>query len=69
MFLLDKRASGILMHISSLPGKTGIGTMGKNAYAFVDFLKETRLKAPFTHLVPTLNTNIRTLHLFLTIIH
>lgn len=40
MFLLDKRASGILMHISSLPGKTGIGTMGKNAYAFVDFLKD-----------------------------
>ncbi|MBQ2600998.1 MAG: 4-alpha-glucanotransferase, partial [Treponema sp.] len=26
------------MHISSLPGKTGIGTMGRNAYSFVDFL-------------------------------
>ena len=32
------RASGILMHISSLPGPGGIGTMGKNAYDFVDFL-------------------------------
>ena len=32
------RKSGILMHISSLPGPYGIGTMGKNAYAFVDFL-------------------------------
>ena len=34
------RESGVLMHITSLPGKYGIGTMGKNAYAFVDFLKE-----------------------------
>ena len=25
------------MHISSLPGKYGIGAMGKEAYAFVDF--------------------------------
>lgn len=32
------RASGILMHISSLPSKYGIGTMGKEAYKFVDFL-------------------------------
>ncbi|MBR2309900.1 MAG: 4-alpha-glucanotransferase [Oscillospiraceae bacterium] len=34
------RASGILMHITSLPGPYGIGTLGKNAYAFVDFLKK-----------------------------
>lgn len=27
------------MHISSLPGNTGIGTLGKNAYEFADFLK------------------------------
>ena len=33
------RESGILMHITSLPGPYGIGTMGKNAYAFVDFLE------------------------------
>ena len=33
------RKSGILMHISSLPGPWGIGTMGKDAYAFVDFLQ------------------------------
>lgn len=33
------RASGILMHISSLPGPYGIGTMGKGAYEFVDFLE------------------------------
>ena len=34
------RESGVLMHITSLPGKYGIGTMGKSAYAFVDFLKK-----------------------------
>ena len=32
------RKSGILMHISSLPGPYGIGSMGKYAYDFVDFL-------------------------------
>lgn len=39
---MEKRASGILMHISSLPGQFGIGTFGKEAYQFVDFLKETK---------------------------
>ena len=34
------RSSGVLMHITSLPGPYGIGTMGKSAYAFVDFLAE-----------------------------
>ncbi|MBR4108766.1 MAG: 4-alpha-glucanotransferase [Oscillospiraceae bacterium] len=34
------RESGILMHITSLPGPYGIGTFGKSAYAFVDFLKK-----------------------------
>ena len=33
------RSSGILMHITSLPGAYGVGTMGAQAYAFVDFLK------------------------------
>ena len=32
------RGSGILMHITSLPGPYGIGTMGQRAIAFVDFL-------------------------------
>ncbi len=35
------RESGILMHISSLPGPYGIGTMGKQAFSFVDFLKQS----------------------------
>lgn len=34
-----ERSSGILMPMSSLPSKYGIGTMGKCAYEFVDFLK------------------------------
>lgn len=33
------RASGILMPIFSLPSKYGIGTLGTEAYKFVDFLK------------------------------
>ena len=35
-----ERSSGILMHISSLPSPYGIGTLGREAYAFVDFLAE-----------------------------
>ena len=34
------RASGILLPISSLPSPYGIGTLGKEAFAFVDFLKK-----------------------------
>jgi len=34
------RSSGILMHITSLPGAYGVGSMGKEAHAFVDFLKK-----------------------------
>lgn len=33
-----KRSSGILMPISSLPSPYGIGTLGKEAYNFIDFL-------------------------------
>ena len=33
------RKSGIFMHITSLPGPYGVGTMGENAYAFIDFLQ------------------------------
>lgn len=40
--MLNKRANGVLMHISSLPGKTGIGTMGKEAFEFVDWLKKAK---------------------------
>lgn len=39
-----ERKAGVLMHISSLPNKRGIGSLGKCAYEFVDFLRESGLK-------------------------
>ena len=33
------RRSGVLMHITSLPSPYGIGTLGKEAMRFVDFLE------------------------------
>jgi len=38
---LLKRGSGLLLHISSLPGKYGIGTMGQEAFDFIDFLNKS----------------------------
>ena len=37
---MDKRASGVLMHVSSLPGAYGIGSFGKEARQFIDFLSD-----------------------------
>lgn len=37
-----ERSAGILMHISSLPSPFGIGTFGKTAYEFVDFVAQAR---------------------------
>lgn len=39
-----KRSAGILMPISSLPSPYGIGSLGKAAYEFVDFVKESKHK-------------------------
>ena len=41
--MLD-RGAGILMPVSGLPSPYGIGTFGKAAYEFVDFLKKARQK-------------------------
>lgn len=41
---MTNRKSGILLHITSLPGKEGVGTLGKNAYQFVDFLEKAKQK-------------------------
>lgn len=38
------RKAGILLHISSLPNKYGIGTLGKSAHHFVDFLVKSKQK-------------------------
>ena len=35
-----KRGAGILLSVSSLPSKYGIGCFSESAYAFIDFLKE-----------------------------
>ena len=40
---MKKRNTGILLHISSLPSKYGIGTLGEEAYKFVDFLKKSNI--------------------------
>lgn len=37
----SRRASGILLHISSLPSKYGIGDLGPAAYRFADYLMRT----------------------------
>ena len=38
------RKAGVLLHISSLPSNYGIGTLGKEAYDFVDFLDKAGQK-------------------------
>jgi len=38
------RSSGILLHVTSLPGGHGIGDLGKPAYEFADFLAQAREK-------------------------
>lgn len=41
---MNKRSSGVLLHISSLPGKYGIGDFGKYAYKFVRLLAKSKTK-------------------------
>ena len=36
--MTNRRASGILLHLTSLPGRFGIGELGAEARAFIDFL-------------------------------
>lgn len=39
------RHAGVLLHISSLPGRFGIGTLGAPAYLFLDFLSSSGFSA------------------------
>ena len=48
---MNTRDAGILLHISSLPGKWAIGDMGAEAYKFIDFLSESNLK--YWQILPT----------------
>ncbi len=36
--MIDERSAGIIMHITSLPSRFGIGDLGPEAYKFADFL-------------------------------
>jgi 4-alpha-glucanotransferase len=40
--MLTERAAGILLHPTSLPSRGGIGDLGAEAYAFADFVAESR---------------------------
>jgi 4-alpha-glucanotransferase len=46
----QRRGSGILLHITSLPSPSGIGDLGLWAYRFADFLAET--KQSFWQILP-----------------
>ncbi len=48
--MLKERLSGILLHPTSLPGKYGIGTLGKAAFDFIDFL--VRAKQHYWQILP-----------------
>lgn len=39
-----ERSAGVIMHIASLPGKFGIGTFGKEAYEYVEFLYKSGMR-------------------------
>jgi 4-alpha-glucanotransferase len=41
---LQHRVAGVLLHPTALPGSTGIGTLGREARVFIDFLADTGMK-------------------------
>ena len=53
--VIPERSAGVLLHVSSLPGKYGIGTMGKEARAFVDFLSEAGFR--YWQVLPLVQTD------------
>ncbi|MGT2756603.1 4-alpha-glucanotransferase [Streptococcus ovuberis] len=53
--VMTQRTSGVLMHITSLPGEYGIGSFGQSAYDFVDFLVET--KQTYWQILPLTTTS------------
>jgi len=46
-----ERSWGVLLHITSLPGKYGIGTLGDEAYEFIDLLSENGVS--YWQILPT----------------
>ena len=51
--LKSKRSSGILLHITSLPGPYGIGEIGKEAKLFIDNLAD--MGQQYWQILPTNN--------------
>lgn len=49
------KENGVLLHISSLPSPHGIGTLGKAAYDFVDFLSSSNVN--YWQLLPVTQTS------------
>jgi 4-alpha-glucanotransferase len=52
---MDKRGSGILLHITSLPSAYGVGDLGPEAYKFADFLAQA--KQSYWQILPLNPTN------------
>lgn len=49
-----EKKAGVLLHITSLPSKYGIGTLGESAYKFIDWLKDSNFSIwQVLPLVPT----------------
>ena len=44
--MMELRKAGILMPIFSLPSPYGIGTMGREARVFIDFLSDAGQRLP-----------------------
>lgn len=55
-FLSEQRASGVLAHITSLPGPFGIGDIGSSAFRFLDFLSNAGQK--YWQILPTVPTSL-----------
>lgn len=58
--MIKERASGVLLHVTSLPSKYGVGDFGPEAYKFVDFLVEGAQK--YWQVLPLNCTTARTGH-------
>ncbi|MDE5721799.1 MAG: 4-alpha-glucanotransferase [Clostridia bacterium] len=52
--IFTQRGAGVLCHISSLPNKYGIGSLGKEAYEFADYLKKSHVK--YWQILPLVQT-------------
>ena len=52
--MLNTRTAGVLCHIASLPGKYGIGSLGKEAYRFAKLLAKSGVK--YWQILPLVQT-------------